>query len=671
MRLFRERVIGVVALGIVLVFVFLWVRYFFEENEFFGEEMGDLLVIPARKEMSLRSFSSAEEMKEYIARGESLGNGFSFLAPPTSRMERVNLFDSVGGVTQLVAEEKFSDFSQTNVQVMGIDEPDIVKTDGKSIFVSRSVFPSFVYDEIRPLGESIVESQEKMPREWALEPERGSVRIVETQKKGSMANAGKIESRSGNLLLEKNVLIVFDNKGIFGYDVKDAENPKSIWSIDLKEGDVVDARMVDDQLYFIERTSFNRETVCPFVPLTQGGKEVEVLCSDIYHPYVPVPVSAVYTVMRVNFETGSIEEEKSLVGSYDTAMTLFPGGLYAWYSEQENILEVMYDFFRVNNSLISQEFFLRLEKLRGYEISDQSKTQELFYEIEKYQATLDADDRLKFQNNLENALTQYLEDHKRELTKTHIFKLDLKTLEVKESGYVPGIIHNQFSVDEYEGALRVATTVGTYSGGFGNAPQEENDVLILDKNLDIQGSVQGMGNGERIYSTRFVGDRGYVVTFKQTDPFYVLDLSNPKNPRVTGELKIPGYSSYLHPLPGHRVIGIGKEDNKMKVTLFDASDAENPKEISKNLLNEYWSDILETHHAFTMKPETKIFFLPGSNGGYVFSYADDTLELVKAISGEQIKRSVYIGDIWYFVGQGGIVSYDEMEWKKLGEVKFE
>ena len=123
-----------------------------------------------------------------------------------------------------------------------------------------------------------------------------------------------------------------------------------------------------------------------------------------------------------------------------------------------------------------------------------------------------------------------------------------------------------------------------------------------------------MGLTERVYSARFIQDKGYVVTFRQTDPFYVLDLSDPASPKLAGELKIPGYSSYLHPITKDKIIGIGKEGQNVKVSLFDASDPANPQEVSKYTLSEYWSDILNTHHAFLMDEKHGVFFLPGLFG---------------------------------------------------------
>ena len=107
---------------------------------------------------------------------------------------------------------------------------------------------------------------------------------------------------------------------------------------------------------------------------------------------------------------------------------------------------------------------------------------------------------------------------------------------------MPGKVLNQFSLDEYKGDLRIATTIGQNSwfGNFGQLAQSFSDVYVLDRNLKTVGVVKDLGKTERIYSVRFLADRGYVVTFRQTDPFYVLDLSNPSSPQVKGELKIPG-----------------------------------------------------------------------------------------------------------------------------------
>ncbi len=168
------------------------------------------------------------------------------------------------------------------------------------------------------------------------------------------------------------------------------------------------------------------------------------------------------------------------------------------------------------------------------------------------------------------------------LYSTEILKFDISgdKIEYKTKGKVPGTALNQFSVDEYNGYLRIATT----NGNFQNA---KNNLYVLDSDMVIVGMIEGLAKGETIKSVRFMGDTGYVVTFEQTDPLFVIDLTNPEKPEVLGELKIPGFSNYLHPVTENYLLGIGVNGddngakNGMKVSLFDVSDKKNPKEVAK------------------------------------------------------------------------------------------
>lgn len=153
------------------------------------------------------------------------------------------------------------------------------------------------------------------------------------------------------------------------------------------------------------------------------------------------------------------------------------------------------------------------------------------------------------------------------------------------AGEVPGNLLNQYSLSEHNGDLRVATTEGT---PWGEQANSQSGVRVLRRSGDAFteiGSVTGLGVTETIQSVRFMGDTGYVVTFRQTDPLYVIDLSDPANPRSVGELKIPGFSSYLHPIGEGRLIGLGRDadtegrDQGLLISLFDVSDPANPRQI--------------------------------------------------------------------------------------------
>jgi uncharacterized secreted protein with C-terminal beta-propeller domain len=182
------------------------------------------------------------------------------------------------------------------------------------------------------------------------------------------------------------------------------------------------------------------------------------------------------------------------------------------------------------------------------------------------------------------------------------------------SGMVPGSLLNQFSLSEDKGILRAASTVG-----FG--PEAESKVTTLardDGHLVQRGQVGGLGRGERIYAVRFIGDVGYVVTFRQTDPLYTIDLADPAHPRVRGELKIPGYSAYLHPVGDDLLLGVGQEatpDGRvqgLQLSLFDVSDLARPARLQKAQLGERWSGsaVEWDHHAFLWWPATKLAVLP-------------------------------------------------------------
>ena len=188
------------------------------------------------------------------------------------------------------------------------------------------------------------------------------------------------------------------------------------------------------------------------------------------------------------------------------------------------------------------------------------------------------------------------------VTNIHRFGLSDTGAAYTASGSVPGDVRSQFSFSEHDGHLRVITTTGDPWN-----ETSETFVRVLretDGELIEVGSVGDMGNGEAVQSVRFVGDVGYVVTFRQIDPFYTLDLSDPENPRVVGELKIPGFSSYLHPIGNGRVLGVGADadlDGRVtgsKVSIFDVSDPANPLEVSTWQAPDGWNNVGWEHRSF-------------------------------------------------------------------------
>lgn len=221
------------------------------------------------------------------------------------------------------------------------------------------------------------------------------------------------------------------------------------------------------------------------------------------------------------------------------------------------------------------------------------------------------------------------EEENREKTIIHKISIDKERIEYTATGEVPGHLLNQFSMDEFDNHLRVATTVGEIWRNDGST-QSKNNVYILDNDLEVVGELEGLAPGEKIYSVRFMGERGYIVTFKKVDPLFVIDLSNPKDPEVLGKLKIPGYSDYLHPYDEYHIIGIGKETVEaseeltqsrnldfawyqgVKMAIFDVRDVHNPKELHKVVIGDRGtsSEALYDHKAFLFDKEKELLVIP-------------------------------------------------------------
>ncbi|TDC52213.1 hypothetical protein E1281_19465, partial [Actinomadura sp. KC345] len=232
------------------------------------------------------------------------------------------------------------------------------------------------------------------------------------------------------------------------------------------------------------------------------------------------------------------------------------------------------------------------------------------------------------------------------------------------SGSVKGDLLNQYSMSEHDGKLRLATTTGQFSRGE-KPSQSSVHVLAQDGGrLAEIGWIDGLGKGERIYSVRFIGTTGYVVTFRQVDPLYVLDLEDPRRPRLTGELKITGYSAYLHPTGHGRLLGVGQDADRngrtkgLQVSLFDVS-AKQPRRIDDHTLPEATAQAEFDPHAFLYWPDTGLTVLPVAPNGEALALkvTDASITEIGTVrhpgDGTGIRRSLIIADtLWTFSDKG-------------------
>jgi len=561
--------------------------------------------------------------------------------------------------------------SETNVQVLAVDEPDVVKTDGRQIYFSQ---PQQYYPYI-------MERPVPMNTGTAVMPPRpidtGKTQIIKALPPVEADIASKID-KNGDLLLSGNVLLIFaeNNHKIYGYDVLDPQNPQEKWTVELKDNnELIGSRLTNGTVYVATRNYIRYDHPCPIEPFITGGSPISIRCDEIYHPVNPVPVDITYSLLAFDAASGSVKEKASFTGtSSSSVLYMSRDAIYLTYNYPGDFVKILADFLDNNQDLaISKEFANKVKKIQDYDISDSAKYTEITNLYDRFTRSLPKDDLMTLQNEINNRMGKYAKEHKREMQNTGIVKVAIPQLNFLATGKVPGEPLNQFSLDEYKGNLRIATTSSgnlTLGLGFGMSGRDAStsDVYVLDNKLNETGSVKDLGVGERIYAVRFIEDKGYVVTFKQIDPFFVLNLANPNKPELAGQLKIPGYSSYLHPISSNVILGVGEENNQVKLTLFDVSSPSNPQELNTYKLNEYWSEVATTHHAFLLDKQHGVFFLPGNQGGYIFSYQDNELKLKKSVSEIQARRAVYINDYLYIIGDNKMVVLDENNWEKVKEL---
>lgn len=556
------------------------------------------------------------------------------------------------------AMEQGVDYSGTNVQELGVDEPDIIKTDGHRIVVT-----------------------------------------------------------SGNVL--------------YLVDVDGAE-PRLAGEVALETGWASDLFLLDDRVLVM---GYGDSYATPMVDPGFGAAEVDA--------WYPTPISTITEIDISNIDDPQIERTLYLDGSKVSARMIgssvrvvvssMPTGLEFMYPETSGLRaereSAAYNRNVVMDSTIENWVpYYVLEDGTGRVVREGSLLDcsrahhpEEFSGLNMINVlTIDLDDNLSIKDAVgvlasgdivyssqdamyiassawqnwdllaetgdEDAINEYTTDiHKFDVS-------DPTTTTYVASGRVDGFMLSQWSMSEYEGNLRVAST-SSPDWWWGADQRSESFVTILEQQggeLAEVGKVGGLGKGERIYSVRFIDDVGYVVTFRQTDPLYTIDLSDPTDPTVVGELKILGYSAYLHPVGNGLLLGIGQDATEQgrtlgtQVSLFDVSDLANPKRIHNFTLDDGYSSVEYDHRAFLHWPETGLTVIPvqvwswdeetgtdsGFSGAIALKATRDGIEEVGRIShaldkeGEEywwaspIERSLVIGDSLYTYSSDGILESD-------------
>lgn len=281
-----------------------------------------------------------------------------------------------------------------------------------------------------------------------------------------------------------------------------------------------------------------------------------------------------------------------------------------------------------------------------------------------------------------------------EVTRTSIRKVSYKDgiLQGEAQTKVDGTLNDSFSIDEYNGYLRLVTTVSPISSrGIGIArffgedterqQEDSNSLYVLDENLEIVGEIHDLAKDESVYSARFMGEVGYFVTFKQVDPLFSVDLSDPSAPQIIGELKIPGFSEYLHPYGDGQLLGIGMDVDEesvttdgVKISMFDISDPADVKEEENYVLEDlYGTDVAYNYKAVFVDVEKNLFgFMAYGDTTKYFIFTYDENGFREVFSRELTLfgdvRGLYAGDRFYLVNGNTVESFAMDGFQKVDDI---
>ncbi|QKQ98363.1 hypothetical protein GKQ38_02440 [Candidatus Nanohaloarchaea archaeon] len=562
------------------------------------------------------SFSSEQQFAEYVS---------AHTSDTTSSLNGYSLEQSKATVPDASAGSSGTRYASTNNQVTGVQEPDILKNNGEEIFYSSDNY-------------------------W------GSNATVFDARPPENFTAERNLSARGRMVLSNDTLIFLGNSNITAYDT---ESYEEVWSYGLNNSWVEDARRYNGSLYVVLRKGLSSS--CPVEPLTTS--KIAVPCTSIYYPGPDGEVDSTYVLMKISRD-GKVESRKAFLGSpSNTEVYMSKDNIYLTYSRSADETQVTVDFLKAEGlEMLDSQARNHLQDVFSYDLSQQALEAEIQATLRDYRSQLSESERKQFEKEFENAFGNYTDERKRKLVNTSIARFGLDNLKLEAEGSVPGEVNDQFSMDEQGEEFRIVTTVGD-SWRFDAV--SENDLYVLNSDLEVKSSLKGMGLKQRVYSARFIDNKAYVVTYRRTDPFHVIDLSGDQ-PVLEGKLKLEGYSSYLHPLSEDRILGVGRQNGSVKLTVFDVS-GESPEISASKSLNESYSAALNNHHAFMIDRRHKAFFLPASDGGYIYSYSDG-LEEIKKVELENPKRATYIGDTMYVFSSSKAVAINETSWETVKEV---
>ena len=569
----------------------------------------------------IKQISSQEELVSILEASSLFGGGFyDTRSIRTMAVAESAMWDSAESVAVSAPQAGFKgddggvDYSTTNVQVENVDEPDYLKNDSKYVYiVSRntlSIIDAYPAEDAKLVLKIALDIESQYIQNMFLNEDRLVIFYNGQSDEEIIPQFDFIPRPSYNPVTH--ALIV---------DVSDKENPTILkdYSID---GHFRDARMIGDYAYFVTNNHINHQN--PRLPVIMEDS-VRIMTPDAFYFDNVEEFSNFNTLTAIDIFGDTINSETFLMG-YTGTFYVSENNFYLTY--QQNMPFGYYEnssrdrFFDVIVPLLPESIQNEIEMIdRAAWESEYAKWNAISELMQDSYNNMDKNEKEVLFEKIREALNEHDAKIQEENRKTIIHKIaiDEDKIEYVAKGTVPGRLLNQFSMDESGDRFRVATTIEYYIQHEGTI--RSNAVYVLDEQLSIVGELEDIAPDESIFSSRFMGDRLYLVTFEQIDPFFVIDLSA-DTPKILGELKIPGFSNYLHPFDEDHVIGIGRDtkvtDNDrvqqlgIKIALFNVADVNDPKVLDDFVIGDRssHSEAQYNHKAFFFDKTRNVLSIP-------------------------------------------------------------
>ena len=592
------------------------------------KSVGNTTVFPVPEStQELKKFSSAYELREYLkASAQNTGAFNSFLmgrdfaiAGAGSEMGRVTAVPaaavSKGEAVSIQAPsgDTAADYSKTNIQVEGVDEADFVKNDGKYIYVIAQdrlvILDAFPASDAKILSSTLIEGRAK---DIFVNGDRLMIFMEDTDTVYGIVEYDYMPRPRDTM---KTVALV--------YDISNRKNPEEVANYSIS-GNYFQSRMIGDNVYFIAKDSVYYYNDFVDMPVIRKGS-ARIMAPDVYYFDNPEQNYVFHTIASINIKKTDSINAKTFMMGYSDNLYVSQNNIYITY--RKNMPGLYYEaqreerFYEVVLPLLPQDARDKINEIKNSNLGQHEKWDKISSILEDTFNRMTEKEKQKYQEDVQKRVEEYEIKLAQEREKTVIQKIGIENgaIEYKTKGEVPGSLLNQFSMDESGDYFRVATTSQFWTQ---NSNTQYNNVYVLDSDLKIAGKLEKIAQDERIYSTRFIGNRLYMVTFKRIDPLFVIDLTDPNKPQVLGQLKIPGFSDYLHPYDENHIIGVGKEtaENEwggvsikgVKVSLFDVSDVNNPEQIDTYEIGKAGTDseALRDHKAFLFDKKKNLLVIP-------------------------------------------------------------